>query len=121
MGAYFFIQTDSELYMTPQLENSLSEITHFVRLPYYKNGDFNLTKYSNSDIVVLVGSNSNDILDCSVYLTAKKCIAAGMKGDDTLITREDQQNVELIGHSEGKKKYKIKKSSSNRILQSVLG
>ncbi|CAL7963845.1 hypothetical protein MIDIC_90004 [Alphaproteobacteria bacterium] len=115
---YYFIEQSGNLLITPDCANTVQDIKNSITLLHFSWGNFGISKYTGTDTVVLVGSNSADYLDCSVYKAiAGKCFASALDGED-ILAAEIGQNAVLTGCDVGKKVFKLL-SSVHRLLSGL--
>jgi hypothetical protein len=102
LGAYYVNKRHNNLIITVGCEN----VKNMIILEDADWGDFATYKHDGRDQVVIVGSNDNDVIDCSLHCDVRTCYAESFKGHDTLIANS-VQNAILIGSDVGVKRFKI--------------
>ena len=120
-GSYYITEQGADLFIAADCATTTPELQNTLTLKNFVWGDFTINKYLNNDKAVIVGSNGDDYLDCSLYKAlVKKCFINALAGEDTLVT-EVGQDVVLVGHDIGNKVFKLldaQEDNSRKSLQS---
>jgi hypothetical protein len=120
-GVYYFVRQGNDLLITPDCAYNIQSLANSLTIKNFEWGRLGLTEYTGGDKAVLVGSNDDNYLDCSIYKRLfSTCLASSLEGEDILVV-EVGQNAVLIGSDLGKKVFKLLKSndgasSHNRLL-----
>ena len=112
-GSYYLIENGGDLLITPDCADNTQSLANSLTIKHFSWGNLGLTKYTGGDKAVLVGSNGDDYLDCSIYKQIfSQCFVSSLKGEDILVA-EVGQNAVLTGSDVGKKVFKILKEGSS--------